>query len=62
MNFGIFGGRKFFGTMLVELLSYAALLGGKLGGGEFVTISVAVLGIFAGTSVWQKIKQGDTNE
>jgi len=50
----IVGGRKFFGTVLIIILSSLFLATNYLSGGEWVTINTLALGIFGGTNVWQK--------
>lgn len=50
--------RKWLAFMLVELLSFWGLMTKRLSGSEWEVISLAALGLFAGSNVYQKIKAG----
>jgi hypothetical protein len=48
--------RKWLAFLLVECLSFWGLKIGKISGAEWEVISLAALGLFAGSNVYQKIK------
>jgi hypothetical protein len=50
--------RKWLAFMLVEWLSFWGLMTDKVSGAEWEVISLAALGLFAGSNVYQKIKAG----
>ena len=46
--------RKFLTTLLAQGMAFSALWFDKLAGGEFVTITIAVLGMYAASNVLEK--------
>lgn len=51
-----FGGRKFLLCVLITLLTFLLVLIGKLPAPEYLKIVFAIIGLYTGLNVYQKIK------
>lgn len=56
MSIKTFGGRKFLLSMLIVILTFLLIIYGRLGADDYLKIIFAVLGLYTGLNVYQKMK------
>ncbi len=62
MSFDTYGGRRFLIAQQVLVVSCVLLAFGKLSGGEWVTVTLGIAGVYvAGNVAQRKVESGVTN-
>ena len=56
MNIETFGGRKFLLSVLIIFLSFVLILINRLPPDDYLKIAFAIIGLYTGLNVYQKIK------
>ena len=56
MTINTFGGRKFLLSALLLLLTFLLILINRLSASDYIKIAYAVIGLYTGLNVYQKLK------